>query len=74
MSDHARRKFGLKSVVIVGLVTLIMVILATRRDRVYRPGQTIQYDDFFFTVRGVNRSPVPTSASHGPSAPWSNTW
>jgi hypothetical protein len=67
MSENPRRKFGLKSVVIVGLVALIMVILATRRDRVYRPGQTIQYDDFLFTVRGVNRSPVATSASQGPS-------
>jgi hypothetical protein len=68
MSDRPHRKHGLKWVAIVGLVTLIMVILATRRDRVYRPGQTIRYDDFFFTVRGVNRSPVATSASRDPSA------
>jgi hypothetical protein len=74
MSDQPRRKHGLRTVVIVGLMALIMVILATRRDRLYRPGQTIQYDDFFFTVRGVNRSPVPASASLDHRAPWSNTW
>ncbi len=69
MSDPPRRKYGLRTVVIVGLVTLILVIVATRRDRLYRPGQAIQYDDFFFTVRGVNRSPVPASAGRGSSAP-----
>jgi hypothetical protein len=67
MSDRPRRKFGLRSVILVGLLTLIMLIAATRRDRVFKPGQTIQYDDFFFTVRGVNRSPVSISGGDGHS-------
>jgi hypothetical protein len=66
MSDRPRRKLGLLSILGVGLLAIVMVILATRRDRVFRPGQTIQYDDFFFTVRGVNRSPVAPSASVEP--------
>ncbi len=69
MSDRPRRKLGLRSVIVLVLLAVAMVILATRRDRVFKPGQTIQYDDFFFTLRGVNRSPVATSASDGQSAP-----
>jgi hypothetical protein len=57
-SDRPRRKPLLRSIIIVGLMLLIMVVLASRGDRVFKPGQTIQYDDFFFTLRGVNRSPV----------------
>jgi hypothetical protein len=68
MSDRPRRKLGLRSIIVVGLVALVMVILANRRDRVFSPGQTIQYDDFFFTLRGVNRSPVATSAGDGQGA------
>jgi hypothetical protein len=68
MNDRPRRKFGLLSVIVVGLLAIVMVILATRRDRVFKPGQTIQYDDFFFTLRGVNRSPVATSGGDGRSA------
>ena len=68
MSDRPRRKFGPRSVVVLGLLALLMVIMATRRDKVYKPGQSIQFDDFFFTVRGVNRSPVSDSGHDGPSA------
>jgi hypothetical protein len=68
MSDRPRRKFPWLSVVVIGLLTVIMAVVATRRDRVFQPGQTIQYDDFFFTLRGVNRTPISTSASDGQSA------
>jgi hypothetical protein len=68
MSDRPRRKLGLGTLIVVGLLALVMGILTTRRDRVFKPGQTIQYDDFFFTLRGVNRSPVATSAGDGQSA------
>jgi hypothetical protein len=68
MSDRPRRKFHGLSLVVVGLLALLMVLLATRRDRVFKPGQTIQFDDFFFTLRGVNRSPISSSASGGESA------
>jgi hypothetical protein len=65
MSDRPRRKLGLGTLIVVGLLVLVMGILATHRDRVFKPGQTIQYDDFCFTLRGVNRSPVATSAGGG---------
>jgi hypothetical protein len=68
VSDRPRRKLGLRSVIVLALLALAMVILGTRRDRVFRPGQTIQYDDFFFTLRGVNRSPVATPGGDGQSA------
>ena len=58
MSDRPRRKVRLRLVLLVGALAIMMVFVATRRDRVYKPGEAIQYDDFFFTVRGVNRSPV----------------
>jgi hypothetical protein len=68
MSDRPRRKLGWLAVIVLGLLAIVMVILATRRDRVFKPGQTIQYDDFFFTLRGVNRSPVAAKASDEPGA------
>jgi hypothetical protein len=68
MNDRPRRKFPGLSVVVVGLLTLIMVVVADRRDRVLKAGQTIQFDDFFFTLRGVSRSPVSGPRSDGPSA------
>ena len=68
MSDRPRRKFHWLSIVAVGLLALAMVVLATRRDRVFNAGQTIQFDDFFFTLRGVNRAPVSTGEGGGSSA------
>jgi hypothetical protein len=68
MSDRPRRKFGWLTVVAAGLLVMIIGIAAVRRDRVFSPGQTIQYDDFFFTVRSVNRSPVSISGNEGAAA------
>jgi hypothetical protein len=65
MSDRPRRKLGWLSAVALVLLALAMMFLGSRRDRVFRPGQTIQYDDFFFTLRGVNRSPVASSSGEG---------
>jgi hypothetical protein len=67
MSDHPRRRFGVGSVIVLGVLAVMMVVVSTRRDRVLKPGQTLQYDDFFFTLRGVNRSPISVSDNDGPS-------
>lgn len=69
MSDRPRRKLGLKSLIALALLALAMLFLGTRRDRVFKPGQTIQYDDFFFTLRGVNRSQAATAADDGRAVP-----
>lgn len=68
MSDRPRRKFRALPIVVIGLLTLIMGVVATRRDRVFKAGQTIQFDDFFFTLRGVNRSPISSPRGDGTSA------
>ena len=67
MSDRPARKIGLRSAILLGVLALAAVIVSVRRDRVFNPGQTIQYDDFSFTLKGVNRSPVPSSG--GDAAP-----
>jgi len=67
MNDRPRRKLGMRSLIVFGLLAMMLLIVATHRDRVYKPGQTIQYDDFFFTVRGVNRSPVSIAEVAGRS-------
>jgi hypothetical protein len=44
-----------------------MVLLALRHDRVLRPGQTIQFDDFFFTLKDVTRSePIAVEGKNAP--------
>lgn len=61
MNDRPRRKIGPRSAILLAVLALIAVALSVRRDQVFRPGETIRYDDFFFTLRGVNRSPVAAS-------------
>jgi hypothetical protein len=65
MSDRPRRKVRLRLVFVVGVLAIMMVFVAIRRDRVYKPGEAIQYDDFSFTVRGVNRTPVSIPGRDG---------
>jgi hypothetical protein len=68
MSFPPPRKMGLPSIGLVGLVTVFMLLLAVRRDRVLQPGQTLQFDDFFFTVRDALRStPSRASGNVGPA-------
>lgn len=67
MSDRPRRKIGPRSAILLAVLALIAVALSVRRDKVFRPGQTIRYDDFFFTLRGVNRSPLSISGDGAPS-------
>jgi hypothetical protein len=68
MNDRPRRsKIGLRSALLLGLLGLVAVTLSVRRDKVFKAGETIQYDDFFFTLRGVNRSPAPTEGQDGRS-------
>jgi hypothetical protein len=67
MSDRPRRRIGLRSAVLLGLLALIAVLLSIHRDHVFKPGETIQYDDFFFTLRGVNRSPLSAPGKDGQS-------
>lgn len=59
MTDRKPRKIGLRSALLLAALGLGAVALSVRRDQVLRPGQTIRYDDFFFTLRGANRSPAP---------------
>ena len=62
MTERKPRKIGLKSALLLAALGLGAVTLSVRRDQVLKPGETIQYDDFFFTLRGVNRSLAPDGA------------
>jgi hypothetical protein len=56
MSLPPPRKVGVTSIVLLGVLTLSMVLFAIRRDRIQKQGQTIQFDDFFFTLKDVTCS------------------
>ena len=56
MSLPPPRRYRSISLLVFGLVTITMVLFAVRRDRLVKPGQTLQFDDFFFTIRDVTRS------------------
>jgi hypothetical protein len=66
MSGRPARKIGPRSAILLAVLALAAVVLSVRRDKVFRPGETIRYDDFFFTLRGVNRSPLPTAGAAEP--------
>jgi hypothetical protein len=71
MSLPSPRAFRIPAIVIVGLAVLAAVSLAIGRVRVVGVGQTVQIDDFFFTVRDVHRStPAATAAAAPESAEW----
>jgi hypothetical protein len=66
MSLPVPRAIRTPAVVIVGLAVLATVALAVGRARVVGVGQTMQIDDFCFTVRNVHRSTASASGA-GPS-------
>ncbi len=67
MSLPPPRKLGVTSIVLLGVLTLSMVLFAIRRDRLLKPGQTIQFDDFFFTLENATRSePIESKAANSP--------
>jgi hypothetical protein len=56
MSLPPPRKFAMTSVIVLGVVTVSTVLLVIRHDRLLVEGQTLQFDDFFFTLVRVSRS------------------
>jgi hypothetical protein len=68
MSLPPPRKLGATSIALLAVGTLAMVLVATRHDRLLTPGQTLQFDDFCFTLRGATRSErtVATGKSESP--------
>ena len=68
MSLPPPRRYRALSLVVFGLVTIAMVFFAVRRDRLLKPGETLQFDDFFFTVRDVKRSSPLDSRTEAESA------
>jgi hypothetical protein len=65
MSLPPPRRYRAISIVVFGLVTVAMVLFAIRHDRVFKPGETLQFDDFFFTLRDVKRSGPLASSKLG---------
>ena len=64
MSFPPPRKLGGASIALLGVITLCMVLFAVRHDRLLREGQTLQFDDFFFTLERAERSaPLETEPS-----------
>jgi hypothetical protein len=67
MSLPPPRRYRRVSFIVFGLVTVAMVLVAVRRDRLVKPGDTLRFDDFSFTIRDVTRSnPIVTSTAQGP--------
>jgi hypothetical protein len=59
MSLPVPRALRTPAIVIVGLAVILTVSLAAGRARIVGVGQTVQIDDFFFTVRDVQRKAPP---------------
>jgi hypothetical protein len=68
MSMPVPRRFALPAIVVVGLAVLITALLAIGRVRVVKVGQTVRFDDFYYTIREVKRS-TPVALSGTSSSP-----
>ncbi len=63
MSLPPPRKVGAISIILLVVATLTLVLFAIRRDRLLAAGQTLQFDDFFFTLVDAKRpGPIETGA------------
>ncbi len=58
MCEPRRRRFGAGTIVLIVVGLLVMVILTTRQSRTLGLRQTLQFDDFFFTVLEAGRLPA----------------
>ena len=68
MSLPLPQRFRVPAIVTVSMAVIIMVGLASPQGRVAKMGQTVQLDDFFFTVRDAKRLTTPKVDGHGNSA------
>ena len=70
MSDRRPWKFGAGTVTIIVLALLVLAVLATRRSRTLTLNQTLQFDDFCFTVVEARRLPAgPSKLTQADGAP-----
>jgi hypothetical protein len=58
VSDRKPWRFGAGTVIVIVLALLALTVLATRRNRTFILNQTLQLDDFFFTVVDATRLPA----------------
>ena len=58
MSGRRPWKFGAGTVIFIVLALLVLAVLATRRSRTLTVNQTLQLDDFCFTVLEARRLPA----------------
>jgi hypothetical protein len=63
MSAPRPRRLGLGSIALIVLGLFVLAILATRQSRTLKIRQTLQLDDFFFTVEGAARLPADPAKS-----------
>jgi hypothetical protein len=68
MSLPPPRSFGVPAIILLSLVVVIMAVLAMQRGRVITLGQTVRFDDSFFTVKEVKRSKSPSATLEANSA------
>jgi hypothetical protein len=61
MADRKPLRWGVGSTIIIVLALIVLALLATRRSRTLVLHQTLQLDDFFFTV--VQAAEIPTAAT-----------
>jgi hypothetical protein len=58
MNEPRTRRLGPGAIVLIVLTLVVLAMLATRRSRTLGLHQTLQLDDFFFTVQDAARLPV----------------
>ncbi len=69
MTEQRARRLGPGMIALIVLGLIVMVVLTTRQSRTLGTRQTLQFDDFFFTVLEAHRLPAdPTKTNEAKSS------
>jgi hypothetical protein len=69
MKGRQSWQLGLGTIILIVLALLVMVVLATRRNQTLMVGQTVQFDDFLFTVLDAAMLPADPARANRPDQP-----
>jgi hypothetical protein len=69
MMEPRTWRLGPGTIILIVLALVVMLLLSMRRNQTLGVGQTVQFDDFFFTVVDAERLPPDPARAKRPDQP-----